>query len=326
MPEAIDALNTEIPYSAETPRDIKIVALPNIVAGGRTMRLGMHTDSILTLLKTLKDLPDLDQLKIDGRVLTPKQKELLNNDPIYQFYISGRMVRALGRQEDIFLLPKGINLDSEKVASLLQTPFTPAVLSDKIGYETGYFSAESLVSQWQSSGYLNNFLLVMGGTNEFNIGSDTLSDERLSQIAEKLRQAFIEQESSTPNVTFKQQIINSFSHYGIGSLNLARSAPLLDAQPVRKYSGQVKKLSEIVVGELYTEMHDNQNLGTIKVVEAPHQDSNGGWWIKVEKNSDGRTYTKEISLADRGIVPYNTNKWNPINLLVKGDLKAKTGN
>jgi hypothetical protein len=329
MAELGEGPKVEIPYSPEKPRNVEPVALPNIDVRGKTIRLGMHTDSILTLLKTLGNQPDLDQLKVEGRVLTPEQGKSLANDPTYLFYLSGRTTRATGEQGYIFLLPKNMNLKQEEVAALLQTPFTPAVLSKKIGYKTGYYSAKSLISELQSSGNVAKLLPIIGATNEFNIGSDTLNTERLSEISQEIMQAFKDQEALILQAMLSSKIINTFMNYNLGSIGLRSSAPaLLDVQPPIAHPGQVRNISEIVVGETYVEMHDGQK-GTskIKILGSPYQDQGGDWWADVETTyKDGFIYKDKISMADGGIVPYTGSGralWNPSNCLIKETSDSK---
>jgi len=50
------------------------------------------------------------------------------------------------------------------------------------------------VKHWKETGDPYDFLPILGGTNEFMIGSDTLGDERLVEIAESITQAFRSQE------------------------------------------------------------------------------------------------------------------------------------
>jgi len=209
--EIIESPKTEIPSSVEAPRYTTTVAFPKIPIEGEDMRLmlGMHTDSILTLLKTLNNLPDLDQIKIEGRVLTTKQQSLLVDDPIYNFYLLGRISRA-----SVLSFPEDLNIKPEEALSLFEIPFTPSILSDKIGHKNGYFSAKQLVFYWTETGLPNDLLPILGGINEFRIGSDTLLKERLFQITGQISQAFIEQELSSPAVsTTKLTTLVNIRHF-----------------------------------------------------------------------------------------------------------------
>mgnify|MGYP000880599670 CR=1 FL=1 len=167
MIDSSEGLKIEISNSGEIPSNVATVALPDIHVGDKRIRLGMHTDSIMTLFRTLEDLPDLDKIKIEGRILTPEQESELEKDPVYNFYLSGRTVRAAGKQEDIFVLPNDNKLNQEEVVLLLQTPFTPSVLSEKIGFKVGYFPAKQLVTNYLESYSPNSFLGIIGGINEF---------------------------------------------------------------------------------------------------------------------------------------------------------------
>jgi hypothetical protein len=308
--EASGNLGVEMLSTTEVPSNTIIVSLPDIIVRGERIRLGMHTDSILTLLKTLDTLPDTDQLKVEGRVLNSNQKESLLEDPIYKFYLSGRMTRVLGSKDDVFVLPRDINLDSKEISSLLHTPFTPSILSQKIGYKVGYFSAREMINFWLSTCIINNFLPVIGGINEFKIGSETLSQDRLSQIRQQIVNAFIQQENSVSRSPINRAQLNGFQTFNIPSL--------LNNQLDTGRTDQIKNISDLIVGEKYKEMHQGKETGTtIKVLDNPYQ-KKGGWWVKVEQIfKDGYIYKTEISLADRGIVPYSPNNWNPTNFLIK---------
>lgn len=118
MAEAVgkDVRRREALPSLETPRNTILVQLPLV---NEKVRLGMHTDSIGTLLKTFRgsavDNQDLlDQIRIEGRVLTDLQEEQLESFPVYQFYMKGRISR--GEQ---LVLPDSIGFTPEKMARLL---------------------------------------------------------------------------------------------------------------------------------------------------------------------------------------------------------------
>ena len=85
MPEKFKTSEVEIIPSVETPSNTATVSLPDIEVGEKRIRLGMHTDSILTLLRTFNSLPDSNQVKIEGRILNLKQESLLLEDPVYNF-------------------------------------------------------------------------------------------------------------------------------------------------------------------------------------------------------------------------------------------------
>ncbi len=194
MPEVSEITEgKEISASFETPRETSLVVLPPIKTGteGFNIRLGMHTDSMGTLLRFLRQLPDSDQLKIEGRVLSDDQRKALEEAPIYRFYMLGRYERGQ------FTVASSLGFTPEQIVGLVNSGFSPSSLGQEIGYKTGYFNAKELVEKWVEDGYrTNQFLPIMGGVNEFHIGSDTLTSERIAEITGLFHEAFTEQEST----------------------------------------------------------------------------------------------------------------------------------
>lgn len=212
----ITSKKSEAPPSMETPRNTVLVQLPPI---NDRVRLGMHTDSIGTLLKALHRASEtnpelLDQLKIEGRILTGTQEAQLESSPIYQFYMRGRVTR------EQFILPDSLLFAPEKITILLQESFSPSSLKGEVGHKAGYFSARELVDQWLSDGMVNRLLPVLGGINEFRIGSDTLTPERLAEVSGLLFQAFIDQEASKSQQPLAASSLAGFKFYSLSNLNL----------------------------------------------------------------------------------------------------------
>ncbi len=54
----------------------------------------MHTDNLSALLRILSHLPDLPDLKIEGRIIDADQFEKLGQNPCYRFFMNGRIQRA----------------------------------------------------------------------------------------------------------------------------------------------------------------------------------------------------------------------------------------
>lgn len=194
MTEVSAGLKREISADLEVPKNTVQVILPPVDIGseytrqGVIVRLGMHTDSILTLLKTLNSIPDSDQLKIEGRVLTEDQRRALLDSQTYQFFLQSRFQRGQ------IVAPSFLRLTPEAVAALVQSNFSPSSLQEEIGHKTGYFNARDLVDEWIETGTPNILLPIVGGINEFSIGSNTLVPGRLLKIADVLDQAFQDQE------------------------------------------------------------------------------------------------------------------------------------
>lgn len=223
----------EVGSNLELPLNRTLVVLPPIEVGpvyrreGVELRLGMHTDSVVILLRALSDIPDKDQLKIEGRVLSEEQEEALEASPDYQFYMQSRFDRTG------LTVPKSLNLAPKKVALLAQARFSPSSLAGRIRYRTGYFNAGELVRRWLNGGMMVNELLpIIGGVNEFQIGSDTLSQERIKEISRILYQAFKVQESSVSSL----QSANSQVKIPIGyaSFSFPSLKPLLIFNSLRE--------------------------------------------------------------------------------------------
>ena len=233
MTEVADKIvgKAETSPNLEVPRNTTLVKLPAI---NDWIRLGMHTDSTRTLLRTLNSEPQLDQVKIEGRVLTQEQERRLEESQEYQFYMSGRAQR--GR----FTMPDSLRFTPEQIASLLQGRFSPDSLGRKIGHKVGYFNAKALVDQWIRDGNPNKLLPIIGGVNEFSIGSDTLSQEQLASMSSRLLQAFVDQEASKLSAP-----IQSFSNsYGSNSYSLSYLSKLISNK------GEFKKEKIINLNDL----------------------------------------------------------------------------
>jgi len=158
------------------------------------------------LLSSLASLPQLPLLRIEGREITDQQFEELKRHRVYQFYMNGRVQRArLSNQQDalVYLLPRDLNFDQHEAGRLLELPFSPTTLSGELGFKTVYFNARELVDRWQREGEVNYFLPQLGGVNEFKIGSDSLSQRELEEIAARIARRFQDEQTvllNTANV------------------------------------------------------------------------------------------------------------------------------
>ena len=174
----------------------------------------MHTDTIKTFLSALHDLQQVGQLKIEGRVPSEQQRESLEKSPTYQFYMQSRLIRSA------VVVPSSLGLTPESVAGLVQSGFSPSSLEEQIGYKTGYFNAGELVDRFLQRGP-NALLPIIGGVNEFYIGSDNLSQEELSEISRKLFRAFEEQERGFLQAggrSFNRSVTPGFTSYNLNIL------------------------------------------------------------------------------------------------------------
>lgn len=184
-----DIRTIDMPPAKEVPRTVATVVLPEIEDPTFEvgLRLGMHTDSINTLLKTLYTNPLSRELKIEGRILTPEQEEQLHQNPKFSFYMGSRSFRG-----SLFFRSE-LGIDATQVAGLVTSTFEPASLAEEVGYKTGFIDASHFIDAFLK-GRPNDLVGVIGGVNQFRIGSDTLTSEQLAEIVESLRNAWTEQE------------------------------------------------------------------------------------------------------------------------------------
>lgn len=241
--EQVIAERTELPHSLEKPRHTSTVRLPDIIAGDAIVKLGMHTDSTLTLLRTLSELPpgEASQVRIEGRILTLEQKDLLQRHPAYRFFMSSRLVRS-STGELSLALPTDLNARNENMSAWLQNEFSPSSLASEIGYKVGYFDAQTLVANWLALGRPNDLLPLIGGINQFTIGSDTLPQQTLDRIKALLEEAFVEQERQTriPNIPKS----SPFTLITLQSLNLKEF--VYNKNIIKKYPKNPNFLNEFI--------------------------------------------------------------------------------
>lgn len=192
-------VNPELQVSHETPANTAKVILPTLF-GGR-IRLGLHTDTTLSLLGIFHSLEGFSNasLKVEGRILTPDQSLLLNSNPVYNFFMRGRLVRVQGPYQEpdlTFIMPRDIDLGEDQARSMLGQSFSPSTLSRKLGYRIGFYDVSKL--RWtQGEVTLSQLLDLFGGCNEFRIGSDTLSTADLEAISDQIWRRLAEMDSET---------------------------------------------------------------------------------------------------------------------------------
>ena len=197
--ELIRQAQTELVPSAEKPKNTILFTLPEISVGGSAIRLAMHSDTTLGLLRALRNLPELDSVWIEGRCLDSGRQSRLMEDSVYRFFMDGRILRAQATSETdylAFVLPLDINIEDSEVRRLVSMGFSPRSLAERIGYQVGYYSARDLVSYYDTHGELGKLLGIIGGGNEFLIGSDTLSRATLKDIAEQIHSQLSEEQIS----------------------------------------------------------------------------------------------------------------------------------
>ncbi len=226
--EIIDRRVFNPTFTAEQPLRSALVTLPIIELQNRQIRLGMHTDTLTNLMRTLASRSDLPNLLIQVRILTPDQWIKLSSHPACRFFMNGRLARIQQQnQEEVIscLVPNDINLTADQASDLLELPFSPETLTDELGFEYGFCRASLLQKIWLDTGNVNNLLPYLGGCNEFLIGSNQLNPEQLRQIADNI------------SVRLKAQDAHYLNSSGqIGALNI----PLLTN---KLYSSQYNALS-----------------------------------------------------------------------------------
>lgn len=215
-----DLRPVDLAPAKEIPQTVATVMLPEIEDPELQvgLRLGMHTDSINTLLKTLYTKPLSRELKIEGRILTPEQEEQLHQNPKFSFYMGSRSFRG-----SLFFRSE-LGIDATQVAGLVTSTFEPASLAEELGYETGFIDASHFIAAFLK-GRPNDLVGVIGGVNQFRIGSDTLTAGQLAEIVESLRNAWTEQEQL--HLAVRPKNIPGFIIPGFSSVPLATLSGLI---------------------------------------------------------------------------------------------------
>ena len=212
----VDALPTyrvdERLRSSEKPSKTGVLSLPVVEIPGYgvgEVRLAMHTDNLGILISALSDSPYLTSLKIEGRVITDEQFEKLGRDPVYRFYMSGRLLRV--SQSDtidnlVYTMPGDLNIDHRRATRLLNSSFSPSTLANDVGFKTGYYEAKDLVHKWQKTIRVNEFLPQFGGVNELSIGSDSLTQQELDEEIARITERFVIAQTKYFNPGFKNLV------------------------------------------------------------------------------------------------------------------------
>lgn len=190
-----------IRLSTENPLNTCAVKMPPIADLNQPdetnpVRYGIHTDTmnLLLLLLTHLSIPDL---YIQGRVLNVDQLSNLESHPIYQFYMSRRFVRLnVGPLSfPAMTLPNYVDTNPAKTLTQIYQMFTPKSLMSETGHQVGYYAVSDLVSDFSTKQDPNEYLPILGGANEFQIGSDSESPDKLKEIS-----FFIEESINEKNI------------------------------------------------------------------------------------------------------------------------------
>lgn len=195
-------------FSKEKPSHTLVVTLPRVYGidedidtpvPGKTheVLLGMHTDMLNAFYYSLKGLKTTtqDKLFIEGRVLNRAQRTELYDDPIFDFFWSGRRYRAgESYQRDQvmkYVFPLNTKITEAQVRKYAGMNFSPTTLAEKIGYKVGWFNARQIVNSPAFEDYDSNSLAPMlGACNEFRIGSSTMTPGLLKMVQGRIIDGF----------------------------------------------------------------------------------------------------------------------------------------
>lgn len=200
----------ELPTPLEKPRNVAVLRLPEITVANQRILLGMHTDTINNLISFFKQLPERNELKVEGRILTRDQWEKLRRHPIYRFFMEGRIIRAQGSTGIIpaFIAPQDSGLSPEQMVGLMGASYSPTSLQDELGFRSGYFAVPNLI---RLAANPNDYLPLFGGCNEIIIASDTLDSSQLAKLSTRITGYLLEKDTDIANfmmspVTYSRQV------------------------------------------------------------------------------------------------------------------------
>lgn len=199
--ETMHSSMSELVINHSQPVSTVAVYLPIVEREEGLVRLSIHTDTLLSLLKAFYQLELPPDLSMEGRVGTPEQLAALEVHPIMSMYTSHRPLRlAMSR-----ILTDHINRDADEMVAFHQISFTPASLGEQSGHTVGYYDVRSLVNRWQSAGTPHSFLPYFMGINTFKIGSETATEQELATLANAV-QVMVEQADQVVQATLAANI------------------------------------------------------------------------------------------------------------------------
>jgi len=103
------------------------------------------------------------------------------------------------------------------------------------------------------------------------------------------------------------------------AVSIHKFEPSAEKRPEFSRPKQIKHLSQIKIGERYQEYHLDRidpekaipsKRSTFLVLSEPYE-KNGDWWVRSKRQM--QRGEEEISLADKGVIPYKSGHWNPAN-------------
>lgn len=186
---------TSLIRERERPRQVQVFSLPEITVNGRKIRLGMHTDTIINFIKFLRSSPKAVDLEIEVRKISSDQYERLQKNPLYRFYLSSRIQRVRFNEIDEevigLVFPGNIGFSLRDAIDQIKKPFTPRSLADDYGFKSTWLTSRYLIglSETQTP---NALLPLLGGCNEFYIGSNSLKPEELKELASEMQKYLFE--------------------------------------------------------------------------------------------------------------------------------------
>jgi len=166
----------------EAPRNIQLFRLPELKIAGRSVRMGMHMDTLVHFVNYLERNQHLG-LKIQGRIINYEQWLRLQKHPTHRFFMGVRVVRAMGENniEYVRLIsPKDFEMSSRDILSTAKSSYSPSTLASEIGFQVGWYDAATLLKKRMGlEGIGVGLLPILEGCNEFAIGSGSLNQDQL---------------------------------------------------------------------------------------------------------------------------------------------------
>lgn len=195
-------------YERDNPKSSTLVLLPRIKYTSsindeqRELLSGMHTDMILALREGLKALkPKIrDGLLIEGRLIKDRaQFERLKAHPLHQFYLLAREHISLndshkGKMQ--YALPNGLDITADQARIYSQMRYNSTSLSKELGFETVWYPAQQLIHiPYNFKEAEKSAQSLLGGVNEFRIGTNVLPGGFLRLVKSKLEETFLKAQS-----------------------------------------------------------------------------------------------------------------------------------
>lgn len=204
----MEKLNTGLSIEYKRPKYTEAVTLPYVhvydedhAQAGRRVITSLHTDKASTFQSFVRTLmPQIRMgLLVQGRVLTEEQWGMLQDDPVFQFFLNGRYERISGRDQRKILkmiapqsVAQSISYYDLRKYVFAKHPFTPQTRSEKIGFKVGWYPVDSLKYKpiYTYGVSAGSFIPILGGVTHFIFGTNTLNPEQLRIVAAQLMHEF----------------------------------------------------------------------------------------------------------------------------------------